>query len=238
MLPNFSPIITITFVALCLLVFFYFAKIVLSPLLDSGKKRLAYSVLGAMILWVVVQSVVAGSGFYIASFELPPRALLVLGPPLVVMLVLFSFYWRRDYFLKVSLESLTYIHVFRLPLEWFVLSSLFLSGYLSEVMTYHGRNFDILVGISAPIVAYLVFSRKSLSWKSLLVWNIVSLLFLINVTTHAVLSMPYPDFQQFGFNQPNVAVFYFPFILLPVILVQVAYFCHIASIIQILRIRD
>ncbi len=230
--------ITATFILLCLLVFLFFLRMILSPLLSSGRKRLAWGVVIGLAVWIAGQSILSIGGFYLASFELPPRAVLMLLPPILAMLIIFSLYWRSVYFQQLSLKSLTHIQLFRLPLEVFVLASLATAGYISEVMTYYGRNFDVLVGITAPIVAYFYFNRKVMSWKGLLIWNMVSLLLLINVTSHAVLSMPYPGLQQFGLDQPNVAVFHFPFIWLPVLLVQVAYFCQIASIIKLLKYRE
>jgi len=60
-------------------------------------------------------------------------------------------------------------------------------------------------------------------------WNIISLLLLIFIIGNAVLSAPSP-FQQFGFEQPNVALFQFPVILLPAIIVPLVLLSHIASL--------
>ena len=209
-----------------------------SPLLASGKRRLAYGVTIVLVTWIIIQNLLSLSGFYLASFALPPRALLILLPPILAMIIFFVFFSRSSYFQSVSLKTLTHIQLFRLPLEVFVLSSLALAGYVPDIMTYYGRNFDVIVGITAPIMAYFYFNKQALSWKALLVWNIVSLLLLFNVTSHAVLAMPYPDIQVFAFEQPNIGVFYFPYIWLPALLVQVAYFCQIASIIKLIRYRQ
>jgi hypothetical protein len=100
-------------------------------------------------------------------------------------------------------------------------------------MTFTGRNFDILAGLSAPIVAYFVFTKKLWTTKVILVWNFISLGLLINIVINALLSAPSP-FQQFAFNQPNIAILYFPFSWLPTFIVPVVLFCQIASIRQLL----
>ena len=233
-----SSTVTLIFVAICFTVFLFFMRMILYPLKNTGQTRLAWSIAVAMVAWLIIQSLLATSGFYLASFDLPPRALLILGPPALILVIIFTVYNHTPYFKKLSLKSLTHIHIFRLPLEVFVLSSLAVAGHIPDVMTYYGRNFDVLVGISAPLIAYLYFNRKIISWKSMLAWNVISLFFLVNVTTHAVLSLPYPWQQDFSAGQPNIAVFHFPYIWLPVLLVQVAYFCHFASIVKLLRYRD
>jgi hypothetical protein len=99
-------------------------------------------------------------------------------------------------------------------------------------MTFEGRNFDIISGITAPIIYYFVFI-KSKSQSLLLLWNFVCLGLLINIVANAILSLPYP-FQQFAFDQPNIGLFYFPFIFLPACIVPLVLLSHLASIRQLI----
>jgi hypothetical protein len=55
---------------------------------------------------------------------------------------------------------------------------------------------------------------------------------LLNIVINAVLSIPSP-FQQFAFEQPNVAVLYFPFVWLPCCIVPIVLFAHLAAIKQL-----
>jgi hypothetical protein len=95
-------------------------------------------------------------------------------------------------------------------------------------MTIEGSNFDILSGLSAPFIGYLAFkggiTRKILLWT----WNIFCLLLLFNVVITAVLALPTPA-QQISFDQPNIAVLYFPFNLLPAYVVPLVLFGHLAA---------
>ena len=101
-------------------------------------------------------------------------------------------------------------------------------------MTFEGRNFDILAGITAPIMYYLVFVKQSMSKKTLLFWNFACLALLLNIVINAILSAPLP-FQQFAFEQPNIAILYFPFNLLPSIVVPVVLFAHLVAIRRLLK---
>ncbi len=133
------------------------------------------------------------------------------------------------------LPTLTYFHTVRLPVE-IMLTLLYHYGVVSVYMTVEGTNFDLFSGISAPIVAYLIFRRKSGNKKFLLAWNIVCLLLLINVVVTAIFAFPSP-FQKLAFDQPNVAVMFFPFSLLPTLIVPAVFFAHLVSIRQLIR-RD
>lgn len=100
-------------------------------------------------------------------------------------------------------------------------------------MTFEGRNFDILSGLTAPVVYYFGFIKKGLNKKLILVWNLICLGLLINIVAIAVLSAPFP-FQKFAFDQPDIAVLYFPFNWLPCCVVPLVLFSHLATIRQLL----
>jgi hypothetical protein len=100
-------------------------------------------------------------------------------------------------------------------------------------MTFEGRNFDILSGITAPIIAYWCFKSQKPKYKILLLWNFICLGLLINIVINGLLSAPLP-FQQFAFDQPNVALMYFPFVWLPCCVVPIVLISHLASIRKIL----
>lgn len=101
-------------------------------------------------------------------------------------------------------------------------------------MTFEGSNFDILSGLSAPLIYYFGFVKKNFSKKIMLIWNAVCLGLLMNIVITAILSSPFP-FQQFAFDQPNIAILYFPFIWLPCCIVPVVLLSHLAAIKQLLK---
>jgi hypothetical protein len=94
-------------------------------------------------------------------------------------------------------------------------------------MTFEGGNLDILSGLSAPLIAYYAVKKP----KILLAWNFICLALLINIVARALLSAPFP-FQQFAFDQPNIAILQFPVIWLPTFIVLTVLFGHVTVIIQ------
>jgi hypothetical protein len=114
------------------------------------------------------------------------------------------------------------------------LLSLSIHEAIPKAMSFEGRNFDILSGLTAPLVYYFGFVKHRMGRKALILWNVVCVLLLLNVVSSAFLSLP-GRFQQFGFERPNIGVGYFPFLLLPAILVPLVLFAHAATIRQLVQ---
>ena len=91
-------------------------------------------------------------------------------------------------------------------------------------MTFAGRNYDIIGGVTCIFIAYFGYRQKQIGRTGLLVWNIVMLGLIINIIFHGILSTPSP-FQQFGFEAPNIALLHYPFIWLVSFLAPMVLFC-------------
>jgi hypothetical protein len=59
-----------------------------------------------------------------------------------------------------------------------------MNNTVPQLMTFEGRNFDIMSGLTAPFVFYFGFIKKTLGTKVILIWNLVCLGLLINVVTN------------------------------------------------------
>jgi hypothetical protein len=178
--------------------------------------------------WLIIQSIISLNGFYTITNTIPPRFLLAIAPPLLFILILFATARGRSFIDRLDLKALTLLHIVRILVE-LVLWWLFVQKTIPQIMTFEGRNPDILSGITVPVVYYFAFVRKKISNKVVLVWNIVCLLLLFNIVTTAILAAPTP-FQQLAFDQPNIAVLYFPFIWLPCCIVPLVFFAHLVAI--------
>jgi hypothetical protein len=202
-------------------------------------KRGAFSSTPAKLLgflipfWLLFQATLAISGFYLKTDSTPPRlALFAVLPTLITILLLFIFA-RKSLIERLPLRALTLLHIIRIPVE-LSLFWLFQNGLVPQLMTFEGRNFDILSGITAPVIFWLAFRNGKPNRPLLIVWNVFALILLINIVANAFLSIP-SSFQQFAFEQPNRAVLYFPFIWLPSLVVPIVLFSHLASLYQLLK---
>ena len=124
--------------------------------------------------------------------------------------------------------TLTLLHVVRVPVE-LCLYWLFLNKSIPQLMTFEGRNFDILAGLAGPIIFYFGYVKNKLGKTVLLLWNFVCLGLLLNIVVNAILSAP-SNFQQFAFEQPNMAILYFPFVWLPSCVVPLVLLAHLVCI--------
>ena len=117
-----------------------------------------------------------------------------------------------------------YIQVFRVPVEVFLWCQ-FLDGLTPIQMTFEGRNYDVLTGITAPVFAWICYGQGRKLHKLAIAWNIAGLVLLLNIVITAILSAPVP-FRVFMNEPANTLVAEFPIVLLPSFLVPLAFAMH------------
>jgi len=219
-----------------LLTSFVTVGIFISAIKRAGTNSLAAKLLLFVIpAWMIFQAVLASGGFYLNTASVPPRMFLFGLLPTLTLIIAYFIFARASFIEKLPLAYLTLLHTIRIPVE-VVLSWLFAAGVVPEIMTFHGNNFDILSGITAPIVYFIGFRGGRVRTTLLAVWNVFALLLLINIVVTAILCVPSP-FQKLAFDQPNVAILYFPYIWLPTVIVPIVLFCHLASLWKIFRAK-
>lgn len=189
--------------------------------------RPAQLIIFLLPLWILFQGIVAIGGFYLRSDLFPPRLALFAVFPTIVLTVLY-FVFFRSFIERLPLKILTALHVVRIPVE-ITLLWLFFAGTVPQMMTFEGRNFDILSGILAIAVYFVAFRGGRTNRGVLIAFNIIGLLLLINIVSIAVLSLPSP-MQRLNLDQPNEAVLFFPYIWLPAIIVPIVLFSHLAAL--------
>ncbi|HUR64708.1 MAG TPA: hypothetical protein VMZ03_00025 [Chitinophagaceae bacterium] len=182
-----------------------------------------------LLIWSGLHCVLALNGFYLVTDGVPPRTILFLLPTIIAIILLFTV--GKKFTLSLDIKWLTILHMVRVLVEIGIFL-LLQKKLVPELMTFEGRNFDILSGITAPFVFYFGFIRKTLSRKMLLAWNFLCLALLLNVLINAVLAIP-SAFQQQAFDQPNVGVLYFPVVLLPVLIVALVLYSHLVCIVRL-----
>jgi len=177
--------------------------------------------------WMILQSILAFIGFYSATFE-QPRLIVGVLPTLALIAVVFISPAGRKVIGQLNLEALAWISTVRILAE-IIIYLCAVDLLMPQLMTFDGYNMDIVMGLTAPIVAYFGIRKGYLGKIMLIIWNIVGIILLPIIIILAVLSTPYP-FQQLAFDQPNIAIFYFPFLFLPFLTVPIVLFTHFASL--------
>ena len=221
-MTNLPAYISIIFVLTTILTVLFFYKAS-----NNSNKTLLI-----LLSWLVIQTIIGLSGFYTVTDTIPPRFVLLLLPPLLIIAGLFTTSKGKQYIDSLDIRTLTILHSIRIPVE-IVLFFLFVNKAVPKLMTFEGRNFDIIAGLTAPVIFYWGFMKKRISNKVILLWNFICLGLLINIVVTGVLSAPSP-FQRFSFAQPNIAILYFPINWLPGCIVPLVLLSHLAAIRQLL----
>lgn len=188
-----------------------------------------------IVIWITLLLGLSVSGFLSDFSSFPPRMMLVLVVPFILLIWLVLSRHSNEVVNKVPASWLVKMQVFRVGVELFIWWA-YLDQDLPVQMTFEGRNFDILVGLTAPLVSYLWLKPGLEKPGWVLAWNVVGLVILFNIVITAVLSMPTPI--QYFFNEPaNTLVGRFPWVLLPGIFVTLAIALHLLSIKQMIQMH-
>lgn len=233
MIPNLPTYIPVTFGLTVLATLLLFYRAVTQASTQETRKKGNLILLG-LLGWLIIQGILALNGVYkSAPVSGPPR--IVLFGMLPVMLTIISVFATpagRQFADSLPLANITWLNTIRVVVE-LVLYWLFLNRVVPELMTFEGRNYDILSGLTAPFVAYFGVTKGKMSRQLILVWNFVCLGLLLTIIAIAFLSAPTP-LQKFAFDQPNRAIGNFPFSWLPTFVVPIVLFGHLVSIRQLL----
>lgn len=220
MIENLPNWINITFILVTLITIGIFY-------ISNGKPK---AITLIILLWSIAQSVIAFRGFYQVTDTIPPRFVLVLFP--TIILIIYGVFPKnlKWIYSHRKTEFSIFLHSIRIPVE-IVLLYLFFNKMIPKLMTFEGVNFDIFIGITAPIIG-LLYLKGKISKKGLFVWNIMGLVLILTILFLGIFSSEF-QFQQFSFEQPNKAINFFPFILLPATVVPIVIYTHLTDLIKL-----
>jgi len=179
---------------------------------------------GIFIVWLSCAAYISFQD-WAHNFELfPPYGVRVFFIFIVVTVIIAFSKIGKTLALFTPLWLLVGFQSFRIPLELLIYQA-YLENVTIIQMTYLGRNFDILTGILALLIAMYAYKNK-IPNSIVLIWNVLGMFLLINVVATGVMSMPHA-FQIIKSDFPNTWVTYFPFVWLPYVLVCSALFGHL-----------
>ena len=228
-LPAFVPIVFLAAVFVTVAIFIW------AVLRTDASEFTKRSIIAGVILWMGIHALLALSGTYVTGPDEMPR-LMFLGPlPALAILLSILIGMRSTLVTALPNTLLTIIHIVRIPVE-LVLHWLAEAGWVANAMTFSGSNFDILTGITAPIIYLIAFGGGKIRRTPLIIWNIMGLILVFTIVTIAILAFPGP-LQQISFEAPNRAMAYFPYVWLPAVVVPIVIFAHLASLYKLLTNR-
>lgn len=183
-------------------------------------------------MWIALLAILSTDGFFADFNKLPPRPVFAILIPLPVILAV-TFSQSGKTLLELTPPHwLVMGQSFRILVELLIWLA-FLGNKLPVQMTFEGNNFDVFSGLLALPVGYMLWKRKRLSVAVAIAFNVIGILLLLNILVIAMLSMP--TVLRYFMNEPSSGIVAsFPFILLPGVLVPLAYSFHIFSLRQLL----
>ena len=197
----------------------------------ATRQSIVLATLIGAVAWMALTWAVAATGL-LGRWDAtpPPFAILVLLTVLLAIRLSSGRYGAR-LAMGLPIWTLVAVQSFRLPLET-AMHALVERGIMPPQMSYSGRNFDIVTGITALIVAIVARHRQARALVA--VWNVMGLALLLNVVGVAIVSTP--RLQWFGSDRTSAFVTYPPFVWLPAIMVLAALAGHLL-IFRALRAR-
>jgi hypothetical protein len=207
-------------------------SLALTSFTESKQKKVFNGTLVALIGWAVVTAALSLTGILSDFSTFPPKILIALVIPLVAIIWAVRTKEVKEILWHTPPQSIIWIQSFRIVVE-ILLWRLFVDNLAPVQMTFEGRNFDVLSGLTAIVVALLV-TRQKIAAPLVIAWNFAGLALLVNIVTIAILSMPTP--LRVFMNEPaNTIVTKFPIVWLPALLVPLAYGLHFLSLRQYWR---
>ena len=189
----------------------------------ASARRMSLLALIAVAAWMAITYAAAAAGL-LKFGPLPPRIAFVLIPMFVGVIALARSRFGLRLATDVPLAALVGFQAFRFPLE-LIMHRAYSEGIMPVQMSYSGRNFDILTGITAVVVAMLIVLKRMPTW-GVKIWNWGGTLLLLNIVVIALISTPTP-IRLFHNEPANVWIADAPFIWLPALFVAYALLGHL-----------
>jgi len=188
----------------------------------EARRALVFAALGSMA-WLVATYALARAG-RLTFDSIPPTMLIMMVLTIILMIRIARTGVGQRLSKGIPLWVLIAVQGFRLPLE-LMMHTAYEEGVMPVEMSYSGRNFDIITGITALIVAALIASGRAGPTLAR-VWNWLGVGLLLNVVVIAILSAPLP-FRVFMDEPSNIWVTQAPFVWLPTVMVAFAMLGHL-----------
>lgn len=185
----------------------------------------------AFASWFTLTGLLAASG-RIANFAARPPLL-----PLLVVLATIGAVafvcsrYGREIVRHEPLWALVIFHAFRLVLE-LMMNQASHEVVMPRAMSFHGYNFDIITGATAPLLAFALHRNWAPRWV-VVAWNWMGLTLLLIVAGIAVATTPV--FEAFGPTQRNTWIAAAPFVWLVTVLVPAALAGHLLILAKLRR---
>ena len=226
-IPAGSPLLRVSFILLTIVVSLLFVSAVYASARRSKISRDAVRrrtvVAGCLTMcWVAATGLAAARG--VLHFSPPPTMLVLFALIFGAAIALAASRVGKQLAVGLPMAALVGYQSFRVVVE-LLLHRAYVEGLMPVQMSYSGRNFDIITGVTALALGAGLVRGSPPPWV-VLGWNTLGLALLANVVTVAFLSAPTP--LRVFMNEPaNVWITRAPWVWLPAVMVLAALGGHL-----------
>ena len=210
--PTYVPITVVT----CALIGAIFS-------IFSANNKLA--TLGIVTVWC---GALAGIAYFSAGAT--PHLALLAGVtilPCLILTIMSFLPVSRQFMRGLKDEQLHHLHLWRVPFA-FVLLWFYQAGVSPIDLTFEGFNYDIIIGLTAPVIGSLAFSQKMLTKEIVLGWNAIGTILLLISGILVLLEIQSNAASALQFQK-------LPYLLLLGFLMPLSLFAHALSSYRIIK---
>ena len=217
-------------IALAIVLYLGAVNVSLKAFTDAHRQRKFIRGTAALLVaWLVYVSAISVTGIFINT-SLPPRVPLLLVAPAFI----FFIYFFTNKKFKPVIDSTphtwpVFFQSFRIIVELLIWGE-FIKGIVPQSATFEGHNFDILIGLTAPLVAFFTFVKPRVGKPLFIVWNIAGLATLAIVVGILMRHAYFMKFDNLSILNKGFADF--PYSFLAGLFMPLAVFMHIFSLVK------
>jgi hypothetical protein len=181
---------------------------------------------GAVAGWFALAFVLVRQGAFATTPDTTfPAIAPAIAVPTIIGCALLASATVRSVIARVPLQWLVGVQLYR------VVGAVFLVAYLQDdvpgAFALPAGTGDVLVGITAPLVALVLARRGSdRAWPLVTAWCALGIADLVVAVTCGFLSAP-SAFQQLALSDPNAAITRYPLALIPTFAVPLSIVLHV-----------
>lgn len=194
-------------------------------------KKIIFAVL-PFIIWLLYIKLISGSALLL-NLDLPPKFAFLIVIPLILLFVTFYKTQHKNHILtSIPAQLAILLQSFRIFVE-FILLYTFYRDIIPITSTFKGLNFDIIIGITAPFIAFLIYKNLNKFRKLAYYWNIFGIILILFVAIIIGSSIYAPSI--WGSNEMLVSMEFLslPYFLIPGFLAPLGIFLHLVSLLQL-----
>ena len=196
----------------------------------AAGKRIGFILISGVLLigWFATAVTLARRGFFIGtSFSFLPNIALLFVPIMAVLTILAKSSTFKIITANIPQTGLMAIQTFRIMGVAFLM--LYIQGLMPAEFAIPSGIGDVIIGTTAPLMAYLVTTKRSESKILAVIWNIAGFGELSLAIVLGFSTSPTP-YQTLALNNPNDLLFAYPLALIPTFVVPLSLILHIFSL--------